>query len=196
MGKIGKLEKEARQLRSRTNLRKTMLASIYTAGLLSLAVVAPNTIKLLKTYDKYRRKTDPRYGVKTALNGLIKQGYVELVETKKGKFVRLTKSGQSRLFQYTDGAIPLPKPRRWDKRWRVIIYDIREKRRPIREKLRNILSNFGFLKLQDSVWVYPYDCEDLVIMLKADMKVGKDILYVIAEKIENDKTMKDFFGLK
>ena len=53
----------------------------------------------------------------------------------------------------------------------------------------------GFLRLKDSVWVYPYDCEDLVTLMKADFKIGKDILYIIAETIENDSWLKKEFGL-
>jgi hypothetical protein len=44
------------------------------------------------------------------------------------------------------------------------------------------------------VWVYPYDCEDLITLLKADFKIGKDLLYVITESIENDKWLRQSFG--
>ena len=49
--------------------------------------------------------------------------------------------------------------------------------------------------LQDSVWLYPYDCEDLVTLLKADLKIGNAILYIIAEKIENDSHLKAHYHL-
>lgn len=55
--------------------------------------------------------------------------------------------------------------------------------------------HIGFLKLQDSVWIYPYDCEELVALLKADFRIGKDILYVIADSLENDGWIKRHFGL-
>ena len=78
----------------------------------------------------------------------------------------------------------------------MLIFDIREERKILREKVRNTLRCIGFEKLQKSVWVYPYDCEDLITLLKADFKVGKDILYIIADKIENDRWLKKKFGLK
>ena len=53
----------------------------------------------------------------------------------------------------------------------------------------------GFLCIQGSVWVYPYDCEDLVALLKADLHIGKDVLYTIVEKIENDAWIKKHFNL-
>lgn len=53
----------------------------------------------------------------------------------------------------------------------------------------------GFVRLQDSVWVYPYDCEDLITLLKADLKVGKDVLYVVADRIEYDQPLRTLFDL-
>ncbi|KKT75590.1 MAG: hypothetical protein UW71_C0001G0001, partial [Parcubacteria group bacterium GW2011_GWB1_44_7] len=53
----------------------------------------------------------------------------------------------------------------------------------------------GFMKLQKSVWVYPYDCEDFVNLIKADFKIGKDLLYLIVDSIENDKFIKEYFQL-
>jgi len=53
-----------------------------------------------------------------------------------------------------------------------------------------------FFRLQDSVWVFPYDCEDFMALPKADLRVGRNVLYVIVEKIENDKHLNEHFGLK
>jgi len=88
-----------------------------------------------------------------------------------------------------------PRKRRWDKKWRMLIFDIREERKNIREKVRRTLISLGFYRLQDSVWVYPYDCEDLVVLLKADFKIGKDLLYIISDEIENDEFLRKAFHL-
>ena len=56
--------------------------------------------------------------------------------------------------------------------------------------------NIGFMRLQDSVWIYPYDCEDLIALFKADSKIGKDILYMIVEALEYDEPVKSYFGFK
>ena len=86
-------------------------------------------------------------------------------------------------------------PRRWDKKWRILIFDIKETRRGLRNKVRSTLISIGFIGLQKSVWVYPYDCEDLINLIKSDFKVGKDILYMIVDRVENDKKIREHFGL-
>lgn len=50
-------------------------------------------------------------------------------------------------------------------------------------------------RLQDSVWIYPYDCEDLVALMKADLRIGADVLYMIVERLERDKYLRRHFGL-
>ena len=61
--------------------------------------------------------------------------------------------------------------------------------------MRRTIESVGFVKLQQSVWVYPYDCEDFITLMKADFKIGKDVLYVIADKIEYDRPLKEMFEL-
>jgi len=57
------------------------------------------------------------------------------------------------------------------------------------------LSRLGFVKLQNSVWVFPYDCEELIVMMKSSLFLGKDVLYITGEKIENDMWLREIFGL-
>ena len=87
------------------------------------------------------------------------------------------------------------KPKRWDGKWRVLIFDIPERRKSVRDKVRLTLTAIGFKRLQNSVWVYPYDCEDLITLLKADFKIGRDLLYLIVDSIENDAILRDWFDI-
>ena len=77
----------------------------------------------------------------------------------------------------------------------MLIFDVREERKSLRDKIRRTLIAIGFERLQYSVWVYPYDCEDLITLLKADFKIGKDLLYIISDSIENDTWLKKRFNL-
>jgi DNA-binding transcriptional regulator PaaX len=86
--------------------------------------------------------------------------------------------------------------KKWDKRWRMIVFDVPEKYRKSRDKLRATLRSLGFVQLQGSVWVYPYDCEEVVALLKADLRLGASTLYAIVEKIENDGKLREEFGLR
>lgn len=109
--------------------------------------------------------------------------------------MRLTAKGEVKLRKLELRDFKMKRPKRWDERWRVLIFDIKERQRDTRDKVRRTLVAIGFVRLQNSVWVYPYDCEDLVTLLKVDFKIGKDLLYMIVDSIENDRWLRESFGL-
>ena len=117
-----------------------------------------------------------------------------MVKNEQG-VLKLSPKGETKLRQLELQDFKFQKPKKWDKKWRLLFFDIPEYRRPLREKIRRTLRLIGFQKLQDSVWVYPHPCEDLIALLKADFKVGKDMLYLIVDFVENDQALKKTFGL-
>ncbi|MBI5742651.1 MAG: hypothetical protein HZA25_02340 [Candidatus Niyogibacteria bacterium] len=108
----------------------------------------------------------------------------------------LTPKGEAALRKLELNEYQICRPKRWDGKWRVLIFDIPEKRRMLRELVRRTLSAIGFIRIQDSVWLHPYDCEDLITLLKADFKIGKDLLYLVVEQMEYDARYRDHFDLK
>ena len=75
----------------------------------------------------------------------------------------------------------------------MLIFDIPERQRELRDKVRNTLKTIGFKQLQQSVWIYPFDCEDFITLLKMDFKIGKNLLYLVAEALEYDRHLRDYF---
>jgi len=53
-------------------------------------------------------------------------------------------------------------PKTWDRRWRLVIFDIPEKRKSDRFRIRQFLSTLGFARMQKSVWIAPHDFEERV----------------------------------
>lgn len=175
---------------------KIILSTIGAVGVLSVAVLAPNAVQAIEMfYPKDKRKYYNNWYVKTAIGRLKQQGLIKFEEKNERSFVRLTDKGKNKLLKYQLQEIKIKKPKKWDKKWRVIIFDIKEHKRFIRDGLRKELINLGFLRLQNSVWVYPYECEEVIIMLKSHFQIGKDVLYMTVEKIENDKWLKREFRL-
>ena len=196
---MGKIEREARIIHRRTSIQRTILHAIAAAGFLSIALLAPNALKLLAKAERgagRRRRMNPKYLIDTAFGKLLTKGYVLIEDSSHGKVARLTNEGKQALGRMIANAPDARKHKRWDKRWRLVIYDIKEKRRGTRVALARTLRAFGFYQLQASVWVYPYDCESLLILLKAEFKIGKDVLYGVIEKVEGDEGAKKYFGLK
>ena len=184
------LETEFKKRRRRGEIQKVILGTIKTAGLISTALVAPGVIKQMKHFGLLQDNRQMEI-IKRSRNNLIKDGLLKY----DGKFIKLTPKGEIRLTMFEMKDWEKSKPKKWDGKWRVLIFDIPEKRKGLREKVRNTLLSIGFSRLQDSVWLYPYDCEDFINLVKADFKIGKDLLYMIVDSIENDKHFRKQFNL-
>lgn len=117
-----------------------------------------------------------------ALKRLREKGFVERVTEKdEGKIIlRLTEAGREfLLLEKSDDEIE------WDGKWRVVVFDIPEKQRTIRNILRSRLKMWGFSPWQQSVWaskknitaklrnlVKELDIEDWVLVIESD-NVGR-----------------------
>ena len=186
------MEKIKKKRKLRVPVKKIILATI------AIAVVAPNALQAIGYFsgNKKYKKYDQKYYVNSVVGGLLKKDLIKL-EIKNGKkYIRLTKKGEQELARLELNDFKIKKPKKWDKKWRIVIFDIKETRKGTRTILRSTLSRLGFVKLQNSVWVFPYDCKELIVMMKSSLFLGKDVLYMTVEKIENDKWLKEVFGLK
>jgi hypothetical protein len=137
----------------------------------------------------------PQYNpfyVKRTLIRLYKQKFI----AKTGKAYRLTARGKRWILKYTLKELTIPKPRAWDGKWRMIIYDVARYKASLRNIFRRTLKKLGFYSMQESVWLYPYPCEKEIGFLRRFCGMGEDVIYVIAHKIENDAVYKFHFGLK
>ena len=187
---MGKLEEESSKGTRKTKVQEAILLTIASGGRLGSELIAGQVVEHLLGID-YPFTKRRNEAIKSAANRLRKKGLVEL---KDGHY-SLTKSGEKTLEEWRLSKYQIKKPRKWDGKWRVIIFDIPEKKRGVRTEVREILKAAGFERLQDSVWVIPYDCEDVIGLLKTDLGIGKHLLYMIVDQIENDRYLRMEFGL-
>ncbi|MEX2028991.1 MAG: CRISPR-associated endonuclease Cas2 [Candidatus Paceibacterota bacterium] len=188
---MGKLENKSKQKTRRRDLQKMILETVATAGILSVALIAPNVIVAMNKLGLIPKRRQKEY-ISSSASKLSKRGLIFY----DGQRYCLTPKGKNILRRWQFADFKLHRPKKWDKKWRVLIFDIPETRRKVRNQLRYLFHQAGLRRLQDSVWVYPYDCEDILTLLKTDMRVGKQVLYLIVDELENDKYLRQEFGLK
>lgn len=99
------------------------------------------------------RKTRARRTV-----GYLKQRGM-IVYSRGGSDPRITIAGKKRLRRLLPSYDPV---RHWDQKLYLIVYDIPEKKRVVREILRDYLKKVGCGMLQNSVWITPYDPREVL----------------------------------
>lgn len=174
---------------------------IVAAGAVVLSsFTAPNLARLLPGLlpdEFHRKKRLPKPGdVSRALIKLKTQGLVRLARTSNGSALKLTSDGKELYDKLFLRNYKISQPRRWDKKWRIVIFDVREENKSTRDLIRKRLKNLGFILLQDSVWLYPHDCEEVIELLKTAHHVRHDVHYLLVERMAQDHKFRRYFNLE
>ena len=101
--------------------------------------------------------------------------------------LQLTDKAKQRLKQRS--AYEITPAETWDKRWRVIIYDIPEKHKTSRDKLTHFLRLSGCYQLQRSTCITPFACRDVIETICARLHVDEYISYFEALNLDNEHAL-------
>ncbi len=131
---------------------KFILIFLALGPLLLVGAAAPNAFRVFNRFkreDKYSRKQ-----IDDALKNLKRRKLIEILEESGDKFkVALTNKGKKRVKEFSFELLTIKKPKKWDGKWRLLIFDIPAKpavynraRNAIRDKVKEL----GFIQLQKS----------------------------------------------
>jgi len=137
---------------------------------------------------------------RVVLNRIVKEFYhdrlVDFRITKDGTaIVTLTERGKHYALRYKIDELVIHTPLHWDKKWRIVIFDIPEKYKRAREALRDKLAELGFIQLQKSVWILPYPCKDTIDFIVEIFEIRRFVLYLEVTSITNEAKLKLQFKL-
>lgn len=125
---------------------------------------------------------------------LKRQGYIQTLIKRKEKYVELTLKGKNRANFLLLENLSIKRPTRWDGKWRVIIFDIPEKLRQNRNIFRSNIKSLGFIQIQKSVYVYPFECALEISLLSDAFLINKYVTIMISEIIQGEeKIINEFF---
>jgi len=176
---------------------KFLLAAIAAAPLLVVAAAAPNIFSATDRYTRRNKYTKKQ--IQNAYNNLKQKKLIEIIQEGDEKFkVQLTNKGRKRVKEYCFETMEIEKPKKWDGKWRVLIFDIPSRPKiynQARNALRNKIKDLGFFQMQKSVWVYPYECEDELLFIAELFQVQKHIEILTVEKLLHEEKIKRKFGL-
>jgi len=96
------------------------------------------------------------------IHRLYRKNFIQRIRKGRNIFLSLKKSPQELIFNERERLRMKQVRKKWDKKWRLVIYDIPENRRDKRDKFRYFLKDLGFGKVQESCWISPYDFSSLI----------------------------------
>jgi phenylacetic acid degradation operon negative regulatory protein len=99
--------------------------------------------------------------VRAAISRMSKQGWIESHKEGNRSYYSMTERGKRRLIDAARRIYKLQEES-WDHKWRMLVYNIPEEKRQVRDALRQELVWSGFGMLANSCWVTPLNLEDQV----------------------------------
>lgn len=175
------------------NQRKAML--LLLAGIsLVISRSAKHHFKVIKETRKEWREID-RQSLEKAIDALYKSKLIEQKSNKDGTttFI-LSTNGKEVALTYNLENMTLAK-HSWDKKWRIVIFDIPEKLKKVREAFRYHLKRLGFIELQHSVFVTPFRSQSEIEYLIEFYNARRFVRYIEANHIDNELDLKNKFEI-
>ena len=111
---------------------------------------------------------------KGALSKLIKFGWVKKISHHLETVYQITPKGEKEIDRTLSS---LKEKDKWDGRWRLVIFDIPETQRDVRDRLRRALKRLGMGILQASVWITPNDIKNEVQEIETKLGLESKLKY-------------------
>jgi CRISPR-associated endonuclease Cas2 len=182
-------------------LTKAIL-EVITVGLLqsysvtrpALPLMIERIVELLKETKRLKVKKEK---VKRTLQQLEKKELLLLERDGETVIVHIKNKNHPLILRYSIKVILdfKKKEKKWNGKWYMVFFDVPEMQRLKRDQLREFLKQLGFYKYQKSVYLFPYECEKEISLIKKIVEGAKYMKYIIAEKIEDEDLAKTFFKI-
>ncbi len=168
----------------RKKITLTDILLFIAAGVVDLYQEIKDPLNLFSNYYKNFYGQVPARWTKDHLRSLLAYSITKRYLKKDSSFTGklfLTKKGEEHLKKNYPHIFY--KPINWDKKIRLAIFDIQELNRHKRNQLRRFLKQIGFIMLQKSVWICPYDQFKLLKKWLRENNLEEKVLLVEASEI-------------
>lgn len=191
-----------KQIEKLTTVGHVILATIATAGLITIAATMPNALGALSLLHKkrypHRKFTKQQRDRKTTdtFYYLKRSGYIKMKRTKGDFKILLTSLGRKRLKKLNFETLSVPRPPSWDGKWWQIAADIPTKTHKYgADLLRQKFKDMNMFPLQRTLWFYPFDPRSEVEFIANRFNIGRFVTVMEINRLDKDdeKRMLDFF---
>jgi DNA-binding transcriptional regulator PaaX len=181
---------------TRIGSTKKKVLLLLSAGLALGLTRSPKThFWILRQIPKEWRKEN-RQALERAINSLYTSHLVGSKNNSDGTTTLiLNESGKQRALKYNIDKMKIEEPVKWDGKWRIVMFDIPEKLKRLRDTLRSHFQELGMIELQKSVLVYPFPCDKEIEFILELYNARKYVRFVLADNTDNELHLKKKFGL-
>lgn len=176
-------------------IQKKFLILLVGVASIGLSYNPRKQLWILKQIGREWNKAN-KYALDRAIRSLYQSKLIDIKDGAKGSTkIVITSAGKKKTLEYNIDEITINKPEKWDHKWRLVIFDIPEEYKRIREAMRSHLKRLGFYKLQKSVFIIPYECENEINFIVEYYAIRPYVRCILAEQIDNELHLKKIFNI-
>lgn len=176
-------------------IKKKLLLLLEGGLALGLSASPKQQFRILRGLASEWQKIN-RQSLRRAIRSLYESKLTSFKECPDGSVnMTLTDEGEQKALSYKLDEMRIVRPKHWDRKWRIIIFDIPESLKTARDTLRDYLRQLGFYQLQRSVFVIPFECKNELEFLIELYGIRKYVRQIIATGVDNELHLKDIFSL-
>lgn len=167
---------------------------VAAVGLIAgTSVVAPNVVQVIDLFDP--KGQIERRRVWRTIRYLEERNTITIRREAGADVIYLTRLGKVRLDEESVWNITITKPRWWDHKWRLVMFDFPKYYEKSRHPFRSKLVDLGFRQYQKSVLICPYECQEEVNAIAEMYGVHTFIRYIVAEEVTGMRELIQEFDL-
>ncbi|QQG42981.1 MAG: CRISPR-associated endonuclease Cas2 [Candidatus Giovannonibacteria bacterium] len=151
--------------------------------------------KIIKMIGKEWHNINRR-ALYNAIKSLYRSRLIDAEDNASGvTTLVLTERGKKKALTYQIDELKIPPMKKWDRKWRIVLFDIPESMKKARDALARTLKNAGFIKFQKSVFIHPFECRNEVDFIIEFFNVRPHVRFITATEIDNELHLKNKFNL-
>ncbi len=174
---------------------QVLLATAILGGTITVAAAFPGIFKLIRNNAAAGKKAKRERYQKLwrSFYNLKKKNMFEKVgEGKDGVIYRFSEKGRAMVREFAVETLELENPKRWDGKWRMVMFDIPEKFKSKRLIFQRKLNELDFYPLQKSVWLHPFSCEKEINFLRDFLEIKPYVEIFELNEMPNGKALYYF----
>lgn len=173
-------------------IAKIILSTLLTAGFVTFAIAMPNAVQLFKYFKPNDWKERAR--IKKSVSRLEQMGHIKKRGGVNEVFV-LTEKGREKAMLYAIEKMKIASQKRWDKKWRIVMFDVPEKKMQARRAINFALKRLGCVQYQKSIFITPFPCEKEIDFVGECFGIRDHIRIVVADEVEQSDALRKSFGV-
>lgn len=151
--------------------------------------------RILENVAKDWKEIDRR-ALHWAIKKLYQSRLLDAKDNEDGSTsVVLTRDGKKKALTYHIDTIKIPEMKKWDGKWRIVMFDIPERFKKARDAMALTLKRMEFYRLQKSVFVHPFECQNEIDFIIEFWNVRPYVRTILANHLDNELHVKMKFRI-